>query len=133
MIIKLLLLIALLLASSFAYQGQPSALSLFTRRLSLCLLLGAAAVAITFPRLVTDLAHIVGVGRGTDLVLYGFVVGSIFVWIGLYRRLHDMEHKLVVLNRAIALQQQIRPGRQLLKERATELGRLPAGIGGPPS
>jgi hypothetical protein len=104
MIIKLILLVALLFAASFAYRGRPSALSLFTRRMSLCLLLAAAAVAITFPPLVTDLANIVGVGRGTDLVLYGFVVGSIFVWIGLYRRLHDLEHKLVVINRAIALQ-----------------------------
>lgn len=104
MTIKLLLLVGVLLAALFAYRGAPGALSLAARRLALSVLLAGAAVAITFPPLVTRLANLVGVGRGTDLVLYGFVVGSIFVWIGLYRRLHDMEHRYVELNRAIALE-----------------------------
>jgi hypothetical protein len=63
----------------------------------------AAALAILFPDRVTSVAHLLGVGRGADLVLYGFVVASVFVWIGLYRRLHEMEHRFVQLNRAIAL------------------------------
>lgn len=103
MTIKLLLLVGVIFAGIFAYRGAPSALSLATRRVAFSLLLLGAAVAIMFPPLVTGLANLVGVGRGADLVLYGFVVGSIFVWIGLYRRLHEMEHRYVELNRAIAL------------------------------
>lgn len=33
-----------------------------------------AALSIFFPDLLTDLAQFLGIGRGTDLVLYGFVV-----------------------------------------------------------
>ena len=69
----------MLLAALFAYRGLR-ARSRCARRLALSVLIGlGAAVAIMFPPLVTRLANLVGVGRGTDLVLYGFVVGSIFV------------------------------------------------------
>ncbi len=103
MIIKVLLLVGILLAAAFAYRGASGALSLATRRLTFSVTLVAALGAVLFPRLVTGVAHLVGVGRGTDLVLYGFVLASIFVWIGLYRRLHEMEHRFVALNRSIAL------------------------------
>jgi hypothetical protein len=102
--IKILLLAGMLLAAVFAYRGTPGALSLATRRLALALALGAAVVATILPGLVTWVANLVGVGRGTDLVVYGLVVTSAFVWIGLYRRLHEMEHRFVALNRAIALE-----------------------------
>jgi len=104
MIIKILLLGGLLYAAVFAYRGAPGALPLATRRLALVGALGAAVVATVLPGLVTQVANLVGVGRGTDLVLYGLVVTSAFLWIGLYRRLQEMEHRFVTLNRAIALE-----------------------------
>ena len=104
MTIKILLLAGMLFAAVFAYRGAPGALSLATRRLALAIALGAAVVATVLPGLVTKVANLVGVGRGTDLVVYGLVVTSAFVWIGLYRRLHEMEHRFVTLNRAIALE-----------------------------
>ena len=58
--IKLLLLVGVLLAALFAYRGAPGALSLAARRLALSVLLAGAAVAITFPPLVTRLANLVG-------------------------------------------------------------------------
>lgn len=103
MIIKLLLLGGLVFAGGFAYRGGPGSWSLATRRVAFSTLLVTGTVAVLFPPLVTAAAHLLGVGRGTDLVLYVFVMGSMFVWIGLYRRLHDMEHRFVELSRAIAL------------------------------
>lgn len=103
MIIKLLLLSGILCAAAFAYRGAPSAVSLATRRLAFSATLGAAVAAVLAPDLVTRLANLVGVGRGTDLVLYFFVLASVFVWVGMYRRLHEMEQRFVALNRAIAL------------------------------
>jgi hypothetical protein len=105
MTIKLLLLAGVVLAALFAYRGAPTASSLATRRLALVATLAAAGVAILAPDLVTAVANAVGVGRGTDLVLYVFVLASLFIWIGLYRRLHEMEARFVQLNRAIALNQ----------------------------
>jgi hypothetical protein len=68
-----------------------------------------ATAGILFPGLVTLAANAVGVGRGADLVLYAMVVISLFVWVGVYRRLHDMESRFVELARAIALDEKTTP------------------------
>jgi hypothetical protein len=102
-IIKLLLVAGVVTAAMFAYRGAPGARSLAVRRVAFSGVVVAALVAVIAPQLVTHVANLVGVGRGADLVLYFFVVASMFVWVGLYRRLHDMEHRFVELNRAIAL------------------------------
>ncbi len=44
------------------------------RRLLLLALFAAAAFAVIFPDSITSVALVVGVGRGTDLLLYGFIV-----------------------------------------------------------
>jgi hypothetical protein len=103
MTIKLLLLAGVVLAALFAYRGAPTASSLATRRLALGATLAAAGVAIVAPDLVTAVANAVGVGRGTDLVLYVFVLAAMFIWIGLYRRLHELEGRYAELVRSIAL------------------------------
>ena len=104
MIIKLLLLSGLCVAAVFAYRSARSARSLALRRVGLALILSAAVVGIVFPSLVTAVANAVGVGRGADLVLYVLVVVSVFVWVGVYRRLHDMEARFVELSRRLALE-----------------------------
>jgi hypothetical protein len=103
MIIKLLLLSGLCVASVLAYRNTQSARSLALRRIGLALILSAAVIGIALPGLVTAVANAVGVGRGADLVLYALVVVSVFVWVGVYRRLHDMEARFVALSRKIAL------------------------------
>ena len=103
MTIKLLLLGGILYAGFFAYRGAPGAASLAARRAALTITLVAAACSVIAPELVTAAAHLVGVGRGTDLVLYFFVLASVIVWIALYRRIHEIEQRFVRLNRAITL------------------------------
>ena len=103
MIIKLLLLSGLCVATAFAYRNTRSARSLALRRVGLALTMSAAVVGIAFPALVTAVANAVGVGRGADLVLYLLVLVSVFVWVGIYRRLHDMETRFVELSRSVAL------------------------------
>jgi hypothetical protein len=75
------------------------------RRTGLLLVLGTAVVGIMFPGLVTAVANEVGVGRGADLVLYILVILSLFIWVGVYRRLHDLEARFVALSRHVALTQ----------------------------
>lgn len=104
MIIKLLLLSGLCVAAVFAYRSARSARSLALRRVGLALILSAAALGIAFPTLVTVVANAVGVGRGADLVLYVMVVASVFVWVGVYRRFHDLEARIVTLSRSIAIE-----------------------------
>ncbi|ORM26865.1 MULTISPECIES: DUF2304 domain-containing protein [Williamsia] len=60
--------------------------------------------ALLRPDDLTTLAGWVGVGRGTDLVLYCLVVAFAFTTISTYLRFRDLEIKYARLARAIALQ-----------------------------
>ena len=107
MIIKLLLLSGLCVAATLAYRGTRSARALAFRRAGLLLVLSTAVVGIMFPGLVTAVANEVGVGRGADLVLYILAILSLFIWVGVYRRLHDLEARFVALSRHVALTQSV--------------------------
>jgi hypothetical protein len=69
----------------------------------LLLFVVAGVVAILDPAALTRVAHWVGVGRGTDLLLYATVVAFVFVTLVVYLRLKDYEKRLVKLARHIAL------------------------------
>lgn len=103
MIIKVLLVAALAGAAVFLLRGRPSALHLLLRRgLTLAVILGGV-VAVLVPSAVTELARLVGVGRGTDLVLYVLCVTFLFVSIALYLRLGELHDRMVELARRHAL------------------------------
>jgi hypothetical protein len=67
------------------------------------LVFAAAIVAIAFPELLNSIANLVGVGRGTDLLLYGMVVVLIGNIISTTRRHRQMEREVTQLARALAL------------------------------
>lgn len=103
MIIKALLVAALTAAAVLLIRGRPTALNLLVRRaLTLAVIVGGV-VAVLVPDLVTDVARSVGVGRGTDLVLYLLCVTFLFVSISLYLRLGDLHDRMVELARRYAL------------------------------
>jgi hypothetical protein len=103
MTIKILLLAAFVVLSVAAARLGPSPRHLAVRRLLGTGLLLAAVVAVLHPDSVTAVAHRVGVGRGTDLVLYALVVVSAMTWLGMYRRLSELEARLTRLVRFQAL------------------------------
>lgn len=103
MLIKALLVLALAGAAFLLIRGRPSALNLLLRRTLTLGVIAAGVVAVLVPSLVTDVAHLVGVGRGTDLVLYLLCVTFLFVTIALYLRLGALQDRLVELARQHAL------------------------------
>ena len=103
MIIKILLLGALTAAAYTLMHGRRTALTLLVRRTIGLLAILLGAVAVLFPGLVTRVANEVGVGRGTDLLLYLLCVTFLFTTIGLHMRLAAMHDKFVELSRRIAL------------------------------
>lgn len=105
MIIKLLLVAAMVAVALFALRDRSSSTSLAVRRLVGLGFVAVASLAIVFPDLVTWLAKLVGVGEGTNLVLYVLVVAFLFVVVGMYQRLHQLEQRLIDLARALALTQ----------------------------
>lgn len=103
MIIKALLLGALGCAALLSMRNNFRTLGPALRRMGVVLLLAAGALSVLFPERVTALANALGVGRGTDLVVYVLAVASLFTWIGTYRRLHELEDRFVALARSVAL------------------------------
>jgi small membrane protein len=103
MIIKLLLLAGILGAVITALRSSTSMTYLALRRVALLAFAAAAAVSVLSPGSLTWVANRVGVGRGTDLVLYGMVVVFLFASIGVYQRMHHLEERIVRLTRALAL------------------------------
>jgi hypothetical protein len=51
----------------------------------------------------TDVAHVAGVGRGVDLLLYGLVLAFVFVVTNIYLKFKDYEQRINKLARSIAL------------------------------
>ena len=89
--------------------------TLSSRLVSRLAVLGLLATGVLFvinPDLTTRLAHIFGVGRGTDLLLYLFCVASITVFLKLYKKHRTVEEKLTEVARQVALLGARGPGRE---------------------
>lgn len=73
------------------------------RRLGL-LVFGAFAIwSILSPGVWTSLAHLVGIGRGTDLILYGLVIAFFSFVVTSFRRFREVETRYTKLARRIAI------------------------------
>jgi hypothetical protein len=103
-IIKVLLIGATLAFGVLTVRDHRPATHQAIRRLALLVLVPVGVVAVAFPDTTTWAAHLVGVGRGTDLVLYVFVMTFLFTTLATYQRLHHVERQLVELTRELALQ-----------------------------
>lgn len=103
MLIKLLLVAGLAGAAYLLLHGRSSALGLLLRR---SITLGAillGALGVIFPGTVTAAANAVGVGRGTDLVVYALCVTFLFVTIAQNLRITELRDRTVELAREQAL------------------------------
>lgn len=70
-------------------------------------------IMIMIPDLANSLAHLVGVGRGADLVLYVGLVGLGFMCLILYSKLRFIEAQLVKLARIEAIDQAVTPAKMV--------------------
>lgn len=70
-------------------------------------LVGIAMVA--KPDWANAVAHFFGVGRGADLLVYLGFLGLVFLWLGLYSRQREMDIRLTVLARRLAILQAEKP------------------------
>jgi hypothetical protein len=73
------------------------------QRILLLLFVAGVAVSVFFPQLLTWLAHLVGIGRGTDLLLYILVIVFLGFAATTYRRIRHLESDITELSRQIAL------------------------------
>ena len=67
------------------------------------LLIGVGAAAIIFPNITQAAADLVGVGRGTDLVLYLGIVSVMFVLLHYYSKFVELQRQLTEVTRELAI------------------------------
>jgi small membrane protein len=122
-IIKVLLLVGLAGAAILLLRGRRSALGLLLRRSMAIVAILIGGLAVLFPDAVTMVANAVGVGRGTDLVVYALCVVFLFVTIAQNLRITELHDRTVELARKHALLE------AELHERETQASGLPTVCG----
>ena len=105
LIIQILLIVFLIFALSRVVlrfrSGQIKATEFFFWSV---LFISAIAV-VTFPQETTNLANILGIGRGVDLVVYASIVTLFYLVFRIYVMIEDLRHEITLLVRKIALRQ----------------------------
>jgi|SRR5690349_9624746 small membrane protein len=124
LIIKIILIVLFVVFGIALILPAVGARRLAIRRILLLLATLAAVVAIAFPELVNGLANLVGVGRGTDLVLYVLVVVFIGNSISNSIRHRQLEREVTKLARQVAISSAPAP-----VEREIEREQQPGGEG----
>lgn len=102
-LIKIVLLVAIVVVTTMLTRSTADARHQAVRRLMLVAFVVLAAAAILFPRLLTQVAQVLGVGRGADLLLYGLTVVFLGYVAASYRRMRQLEQTVTVLARELAL------------------------------
>lgn len=103
--IKILLIAVFVVFAIMLLLPGRGARHLAVRRIALVLVFLAAILAIAFPQVINAIANAVGVGRGTDLLLYLMVIVIIANIISTTRRHRHTEREVTRLARTIALNQ----------------------------
>jgi hypothetical protein len=98
--VVLIVVVIAVAAQLFRSRGERSQA---LRRIGLVVFAGLAVISILFPDLWNRVATIVGVARGTDVVLYAMVVAFLSFAGTTYVRFRDMETRYTRLARRIAL------------------------------
>ncbi|WP_234864929.1 DUF2304 domain-containing protein [Sinomonas albida] len=106
---QIVLVVAVVLVSLALMRSGSNARHLAIRRLMLLLFALAAAISIFIPEILTRVAQFLGIGRGTDLVLYALIIFFFIFMSTTYQRFRQSESALTKLARRIALDETVRP------------------------
>lgn len=102
-LIQFLLIIAFVAVATTTFRFLPGEKSLALKRVLALLFVIAAIGAILFPDVVTLLAHTFGVGRGTDLLLYFFIIVFLLFAASVIRAKARSDARVTHLARQVAL------------------------------
>lgn len=92
-----ILILVLTLGSRSTHSGKA------WKKIALVLLAAGMVVAVLFPEITNQLAHLVGVGRGADLLLYTITAAFILYALNSYLYQQDQRNTVHMLARKIAL------------------------------
>lgn len=107
--IKVFLIASVLAVTLFLMRGGMSGRHLAVRRLTTFAFACCWVVAVIAPDVVTQVANVMGVGRGTDLVLYILVVAFLFATVAQRQHLRELDDRIAALTRELALRGESAP------------------------
>ena len=103
LIIQILLVIAVAALTLYFLSNRRKARAKAGVKIGFVTFLVLAIFAVLFPDATTWVAQLVGVQRGTDLMLYALIVAFVFVTVSSYLRFREQELRFARLARAVAL------------------------------
>jgi hypothetical protein len=99
-----LILVAVLAGIAvYLVRSQPSARHLALRRLTVFIALIAGVVVVLSPGLLTAVANVLGIGRGTDLLVYASIIAFILYTVSDYKKTVVLNRTQTELARAVTL------------------------------
>ena len=105
--IKLVLILSFLSVAVWAFRNRSRVGLRAGARLLALILTAAAIVSVLQPSITQEVANVLGVTRGTDLILYGFIVVLAWTSVGTYFRFREHEQRIAELVRASAIRDAI--------------------------
>jgi len=111
-VIQIVLIIAVIFLLLFFLRHHGKSKTAASVKIGFSLFMVFGVLAVLFPAEVTTVANWLGVGRGTDLLLYAMVVAFGFATINTYLRFKELELRYAKLVRAVAIQNSEQPQEQ---------------------
>lgn len=102
-IIQIVVIVLALIIAAATLGNRSTHSGKAWKKIALVLLAAGMVVAVLFPNTTNNLAHLVGVGRGADLLLYVTVIAFIFYALNNYLHQQDQRDILFRLARRVAL------------------------------
>ncbi|HET9254969.1 MAG TPA: DUF2304 domain-containing protein [Pseudonocardiaceae bacterium] len=103
MIVQIILVLAALGAAGYFVRRAHDVRVRASKRIAFLVFIAVNIYAVLRPGDTTWIAHQIGVGRGTDLVVYLLVVAFVFGMLNTYLRQREISNHLTDLARTIAL------------------------------
>ena len=105
MLIQLVLVVSVLVVLIVFVRSSNAVYVQASKRIALVLFLVVNVYAVMRPDDLTTIAHFLGVGRGTDLVLYALVVAFIAAVFSMYQRYRVVDRRYTELARTLAIRE----------------------------
>ena len=102
-LIQVILIVSLLIVGANFIGSRKTSRTQALKKLLLLLTIPAAIFVIMFPDTSTDVAHVLGVGRGADLLLYGLTIIIIFQAFDTYAKGKEEQKRSVAIVRRLAI------------------------------
>ena len=100
---QFILILGVVVAAILVIRFLPGDGSLAVKRILALLFVAAAMLAIIFPAALTAVANVLGIGRGTDLLLYVFIIACMLFAVSVVRAKARSDARVTDLARAVAL------------------------------